>query len=56
MQDLLSLDNKSRFNTPGTIGDNWSWRLKEFDSAVLEALKDYGVRGSFWERSLEKDE
>ncbi len=56
MQDLLSLDNKSRFNTPGTIGDNWSWRLKEFDSAVLEALKDYGVRGSFWERSLEKEE
>lgn len=28
MQDYLCLDNKSRMNTPSTLGDNWRWRLK----------------------------
>jgi len=28
MQDLLGLDNKSRINTPSTLGDNWTWRIK----------------------------
>lgn len=27
MQDLLSLDEQSRMNTPGTVGQNWSWRM-----------------------------
>ena len=29
MQDWLGLDNSSRMNAPGTVDDNWSWRLKE---------------------------
>ncbi len=29
MQDWLGLDNSSRMNTPGTVDDNWSWRLTE---------------------------
>ena len=28
MQDLMMLDSKSRMNTPGTIGGNWSWRFE----------------------------
>ncbi len=28
MQDLLSLDNSARMNTPSTIGCNWKWRIK----------------------------
>jgi len=28
MQDVLKLDSKSRMNTPGTVGANWSWRLQ----------------------------
>lgn len=28
MQDLLSLDNAARMNTPSTIGGNWTWRLR----------------------------
>ena len=32
LQDLLSLDDKARFNTPGTVGNNWNWRLNSFDS------------------------
>jgi 4-alpha-glucanotransferase len=28
LQDLLSLDDRARFNTPGTASGNWSWRLE----------------------------
>jgi len=28
MQDLLCLPATARFNTPGTVGNNWHWRLK----------------------------
>lgn len=27
MQDVLCLDSSARMNTPGTIGDNWTWRV-----------------------------
>jgi len=27
MQDLLGLDESARFNTPGTVGNNWRWRM-----------------------------
>ncbi len=27
LQDVLFLDGTARMNTPGTVGDNWSWRL-----------------------------
>jgi len=27
MQDLLSLGEEARFNTPGTVDGNWQWRL-----------------------------
>jgi 4-alpha-glucanotransferase len=26
-QDLLQLGSQARFNTPGTVTNNWSWRL-----------------------------
>lgn len=29
MQDVLRLDNQARMNTPGTVGENWKWRMKE---------------------------
>ncbi|HNP35132.1 MAG TPA: 4-alpha-glucanotransferase [Woeseiaceae bacterium] len=36
MQDILNLPSDSRFNTPGTIGCNWQWRLRSGDlDAVL---------------------
>ena len=28
-QDLLNLDSSSRMNTPGRLGGNWTWRLKQ---------------------------
>lgn len=36
MQDYLGLDDVARINTPGTLGDNWAWRLaKNYDKASL---------------------
>ena len=29
MQDYLELGSESRVNTPGTMGGNWQWRLRE---------------------------
>ncbi len=31
MQDVLCLDLAARMNTPGTIGDNWTWRMGKND-------------------------
>lgn len=28
MQDILMLDSSARMNTPGTVGNNWSWRFE----------------------------
>lgn len=41
MQDLLSLGDEARMNTPGTIGSpNWEWKLTDFNSfeAHLEKI------------------
>ena len=29
VQDVLGYGNEARFNTPGTVDGNWSWRLRE---------------------------
>jgi 4-alpha-glucanotransferase len=52
LQDLLHLDDRARFNTPGTCEGNWSWRLASFDASLDGALRGYGERGSVWGRSL----
>lgn len=31
IQDWMGLDDKSRINTPSTVGENWKWRLKKSD-------------------------
>ena len=42
IQDILCLNNHARFNTPGTVGKNWSWRLNGFDEVLTTAIKNYG--------------
>jgi len=41
MQDILGLSSQARFNTPGTLGDNWVWRASEasFSSERAEHLR-----------------
>jgi len=36
MQDLLELDSTARFNTPGTLDDNWSWRMQSIPEVDSE--------------------
>ncbi|MGM0396615.1 MAG: 4-alpha-glucanotransferase [Bacillota bacterium] len=31
MQDFLDLGEESRMNTPATLGDNWTWRVRKSD-------------------------
>lgn len=33
MQDLLALGSDARFNTPGTLENNWSWRMQKIPNA-----------------------
>jgi len=35
LQDLLLLDSSARFNTPGTVEGNWSWRVSSDQFAQL---------------------
>jgi len=42
MQDLLNLDDTSRLNKPGTIDNNWSWRLTINNFSIKKVLKRYG--------------
>ena len=36
IQDILSLDDSSRLNRPGTIKNNWKWKLNR----PLEEIED----------------
>ncbi len=38
IQDWLGLDNSARMNTPGTVEDNWTWRMKK--DQIPETLSD----------------
>jgi 4-alpha-glucanotransferase len=42
VQDILCLDSWARMNTPGTVGGNWRWRLRqgEITSEIEERLAD----------------
>lgn len=48
IQDYLALDDSARMNIPGTVGNNWCWRLKpgqvtkELGERVLAMAKRYG--------------
>lgn len=44
LQDLLQLDDRARFNTPGTCQGNWSWRTHSTDEALDGAIKGLGER------------
>jgi 4-alpha-glucanotransferase len=38
MQDVLGLGSEARMNTPGTLGGNWTWRLRP------DALREHDVQ------------
>jgi len=36
MQDLLALGSEAKFNTPGTLDNNWSWRLNRLPESSAD--------------------
>ena len=42
MADFLGKDSQARINVPGTMGENWTWRMEnnEFDGDLIERIKD----------------
>ncbi|MFM2080456.1 MAG: 4-alpha-glucanotransferase [Cyanobacteriota bacterium] len=42
LQDLLGLGDEARFNSPGTVGGNWSWRLGSDLATTFGPLKGLG--------------
>ncbi|WP_254977327.1 4-alpha-glucanotransferase [Cyanobium sp. ATX 6A2] len=51
LQDLLELGDEARFNTPGTLGANWTWRLTRPLEQLDGPLKGYGELASRHSRS-----
>ena len=43
LQDLLELDDRARFNTPGTSSGNWTWRLEQSIANLEGPLAGYGA-------------
>jgi len=50
LQDILSLDDSSRLNTPGTIKDNWKWKLDKSLKDIEIELERFSALGKNYER------
>ncbi|MDE2220861.1 MAG: 4-alpha-glucanotransferase, partial [Gammaproteobacteria bacterium] len=47
VQDLLSLGSEARYNVPGTVGDNWRWRMNEGALTAALAAHYRELNGTF---------
>ena len=50
IQDILSLDDSSRLNTPGTITNNWRWKLNQTLDEIDMNLQKYSDLGNNYGR------
>ena len=50
IQDILSLDDSCRLNTPGTITNNWSWKLNQSLDEIDINLQKYSDLGKSYGR------
>ena len=48
MQDFLGLDDKARMNIPGSLGDNWTWRLRKGQLTDDLAYRIRELTKMFW--------
>ena len=48
--DILSLDDSSRLNTPGTINNNWKWKLNRALEEIEENIRIFSDLGSTFGR------
>ena len=51
IQDILNLDDSSRLNKPGTIKNNWRWKLNIPLEALTTELKKFSLLGSQYGRT-----
>jgi hypothetical protein len=56
LQDLLELDDRARFNTPGTSSGNWTWRLQQPVASLDGALQGYGTMAASYGRAASAGE
>ncbi len=50
IQDILSLDDSCRLNKPGTIKNNWRWKLNKPLEDIEPKLKDFSELGKSYGR------
>ena len=53
IQDILSLDDSSRLNRPGTTENNWKWKLKQPLEEIEENIKIFSDLGKSFGRTRE---
>ncbi len=51
IQDILSLDDSSRLNIPGTIENNWKWKLNRPLGEIEENLRRFSDLGNSFGRT-----
>lgn len=51
LQDLLELGDEARFNVPGTVEGNWSWRLDRPIEALAGPIHGFGAMAARYGRS-----
>ena len=51
IQDILSLDDSSRLNIPGTIKNNWKWKLDRPLEEIEENIRIYSDLGKNFGRT-----
>ncbi len=52
LQDLLSLDDSSRLNKPGTTKNNWKWKLNCPLEEIENNIKMFSELGNNFGRTL----
>ena len=45
-QDILSLNDSSRLNIPGTTKNNWKWKLNQPLEEVEDAIRRFSELGN----------
>ncbi len=50
MQDILSLDDSCRTNKPGTIDNNWKWKINSSIEEIQPLIAKYGSYGGLYSR------
>ena len=52
IQDILSLDDSSRLNKPGTTKNNWKWKLNRSLEEIEDNFRIFSKLGNNFGRTL----